>query len=246
MTCAEVEKQLPDLLAGEFAMADRADLQSHLAACPRCREAWEGLVELTTGLDRLPLSTPSPALRKRFYDMLEKPTEDVRPPWTLNRKNLAMAAAVLLLVSGGFLGGYWMRGGSDTLSPDRNGNLALLRQGGPGLRMAGIMLISQGDPNDAAPAEALLDLLDRDPNESVRLAAVDALYLYGRQPHVRDRLADAMARQTSPRVQLALVDLLGGLREQRALEALKILLDAPGTTPEVARRVQAQLKERPL
>ena len=57
-----------------------------------------------------------------------------------------------------------------------------------------------------------------------------------------EHLAASLARQTSPRVQVALVDLLGGLREQRALEALKTLLRAPGTTPEVARRAQAQLE----
>jgi anti-sigma factor RsiW len=246
MNCAEVERHLPDLVAGEFSMADRAALQAHLEACPTCWEACMGLVELAAQLDRLPMEKPSPALRERFYEMLENAAEDARPLSRWSGKRMALAAAVLLLVGGSFLGGYWIRGGSDAAIPAQNGNLALLRQSGPGLRMAGIMLVSQGDPNDAAPAEALLDLLDRDPNESVRLAAVDALYLYGRQPRVRERLADAMARQTSPRVQLALVDLLGGLREQRASEALKSLLQAPGTTPEVARRVQAQLQERPL
>lgn len=246
MNCAEVEKHFPDLVAGDFAMADRAALQTHMEACPTCREACMGLVELAAQLDRLPMEKPSPALRERFYGMLENAAGDVRPPSTWNGERLALAAAFLLLVGGSFLGGYWIRGGSDAALPVQNGNLALLRQSGPGLRMAGIMLVSQGDPNDAAPAEALLDLLDRDPSESVRLAAVDALYLYGRQPHVRERLAASMAHQTSPRVQLALVDLLGGLREQRASEALKSLLHAPGTAPEVARRVQAQLQERPL
>lgn len=246
MTCAEVEKRLPDLLSGDLAMANRAALQAHLEVCPACAKACAGLVELAAQLDRLPLERPSPALRERFYAMVEHAADDVRPPSTWNGKRLAQAAAAILLVGGGFLSGYWIRGGSDPVMPDRNGNLALLRQGGQGLRMAGIMLVSQGDPEDPGSAEALLNLLDRDPSESVRLAAVDALYLYGRQPHVRERLAASMAHQTSPRVQLALVDLLGGLREQRALEALKALLHAPGTTPEVVRRVQAQLKERPM
>jgi len=246
MNCAEAETHLPDLLTDGLTSADRTALQAHLEACFTCAEAYAGLVELAARLDRLPLEKPTPALRERFYLMLEAAASEAHSRSRWNRKWLALAAAVLLMVGGGFATGYWLRGGSSTMVPPRNSNLALLRQNEQGLRMAGIMLVSQGDPEDAVPAEALLDLLERDPSESVRLAAVDALYLYGRQPHVRERLAGAMARQTSPRVQLALVDLLGGLREQRALEALRTLLSAPGTTPEVAHQVQTQLKARPL
>jgi hypothetical protein len=242
MNCTEAEKHLPDFLAGDLAHADHAALQAHLEGCPACAKACADLVEMAAQLDRLPVEKPSPALRERFYAMLGNAVEKDRPPSRWNGWLLAQAAATLLLVGGGFLAGYWVRGGGVDEGSARNQNLVLMHQGGAGLRMAGVMLASQGDPGDPALAEALLDLLDRDPSESVRLAAVDALYLYGRQARVRERLAASLARQTSPRVQVALVDLLGGLREQRALEALRTLLRAPGTTPEVARRAKAQLE----
>jgi hypothetical protein len=242
MNCAEAEKHLPDLLAGDLSKSDRAALQAHLEACPACAKACAGLVELAAGLDRLPMEKPSSALRERFYEMLDDTAAETRFPSRWNGWLLAQAVATLLLVGGGFLAGYWVRGGGVDEGPVGNQNLILMHQGGAGLRMAGVMLASQGDPGDPAIPEALLDLLDRDPSESVRIAAVDALYLYGRQARVRERLAASLARQTSPRVQVALVDLLGGLREQRALDALKTLLRAPGTTPEVARRAQAQLE----
>ena len=165
-------------------------------------------------------------------------------PWRLPWGTLAKVAATLLLAGGGFTLGFLARGtGQGTLTARDN---PLLGQGRTELRLAGVMLAAQGDPEDTVSAEALLDLLDRDASESVRLAAVDALYLYGRQPKVRQRLVSALPRQTSPRVQMALVDLLGGLREQRAMDALRALLGAPGTTPEVARRVRACLVARPL
>ncbi|WP_257314146.1 HEAT repeat domain-containing protein [Geothrix fuzhouensis] len=197
-------------------------------------------------LDGLPLEKPSPTLRNRFYQALEQAAEAPHPrsghPWKL----LPQAAAAALLLGGGFLGGYLAHGGSDITSLARGSDFTLLHQGGPSLRMAGIMLASQGDSEDPAPAEAMLDLLDKDPSESVRLAAVDALYLFGRQPKVREHLIASLPRQTSTRVQLALVDLLGALREQRALDALKTLLHAPGTDPQVVRRVQTQLEGRSL
>lgn len=242
MNCADAENYFPDLLAGDLAKSDRAALQAHLEACPTCAKGCASLLELAAGLDRLPMEKPSSALREGFYEMLEHAGDKVHTPSRWNGWLLAQAACTLLLVSGGFLAGYWVRGGGVDEGPARNPNLVLMHQRGPGLRMAGVMLASQGDPGDPALPQALLDLLDRDPSESVRLAAVDALYLYGRQARVRERLATSLARQTSPRVQVALVDLLGGLREQRAKEALQTLLRAPGTTPEVARRAQAQLE----
>ncbi|MBK8574081.1 MAG: HEAT repeat domain-containing protein [Holophagaceae bacterium] len=246
MNCADLEKHLPNLLAGDLAEGDRMSLQIHLESCPACQEETAGFLDLLARLDRQPLEQPSSSLRERFFWMLEEAAEvgSSRPIWFW--RPLTQAAAVLMLVGGGFLGGYLVRGEPDNGRPIGNRNVALMQDGTPSLRMAGIMLLSQGDSEDPAVSESLLGLLDRDPSESVRLAAVDALYLYGRRPQVRDRLAASLPKQTSPRVQLALVDLLGGLREQRALEALRALASAPGTSPEVARRVRARLAEPPL
>lgn len=243
MNCAEAERSMPELLTDGLDAAARSAFQAHLEACPACRTEAAHLAELWARLDLLPVEHPSPALRAGFYRMLEAAQAPTRPqshwPW----RAMAQVAALLLLTVGGFLGGYLLRGPSPT---PRGRDFSLMTQSRAELRMAGVMLASQGDPEDAAPAGALLALLDSDPSEAVRLAAVDALYLYGHQPMVRQRLASSLARQTSPRVQLALVDLLGGLREQRALEALRTLMRAPGTTPEVASRVKARLAERPL
>lgn len=244
MNCHEAGKRFPGLWAHDLDPADFAALQIHLDVCPACREEAAGLIALVEQLDRLPLERPSPAARDRFYRMLDH--VESRPPSVRGWRLWAQAAVALLLIGGGFLGGYLTRSVGVDVSPVQDRNLALLRHGETELRMAGIMLVSQGDPEDPVSADALLDRLDKDPSESVRLAAVDALYLYGRQPQVRERLAASLARQTSPRVQMALADLLGGLREQRAVEALKRLLHAPGTTPEVAQRVRAQLKGKPL
>jgi hypothetical protein len=246
MNCEGVDRHLPNLLAGDLTPVERADFHRHLEVCGSCREEVEGLVRLQAQLDETAVELPSPALRTGFYRMLAQAAVGVPAQSTWSRRPWMQAAITLFLLGSGFAAGYWLRGGRTSEGPARNQNLVLLSQGGPELRMAGILLASQGDPGDPAPAEALLDLLDRDPNESVRLAAVDALYLYGRQPRVLERLVAALPRQTSPRVQVALVDVLGGLREQRAVEALKSLIQLPGLPPEVARRAKAQLAERPL
>ncbi len=67
-------------------------------------------------------------------------------------------------------------------------------------------------PNDATLA-ALFDAVDKDPNPNVRLAAVEALYLFRDRPGVRESLVKSLSVQTYPLVQVALIDFLVEVRE---------------------------------
>ena len=94
---------------------------------------------------------------------------------------------------------------------------------------------------DDEVVSALLSAVMSDDSENVRLAAIDALAgLLGR-PSVRSGLAEALPRQRSPMLQVALSDVLSeGLvdEERRAFEEL---LRQPGLDPDVRARVEAIL-----
>jgi hypothetical protein len=64
-------------------------------------------------------------------------------------------------------------------------------------------------------ANALLDALSNDPNVNVRLASVDALKRFATQESVRRGAVTALEQQTSPLVQIALIDFVveAGLRD---------------------------------
>ncbi|MBS1226694.1 MAG: hypothetical protein H6R32_628 [Candidatus Aminicenantes bacterium] len=97
-------------------------------------------------------------------------------------------------------------------------------------------------PNDATLA-ALFDAVDRDPNPNVRLAAVEALYLFRDRPGVRESLVKSLSVQTYPLVQVALIDFLVEVREARAAAALKALVASDELTPEVKKRAEQGLKQ---
>jgi HEAT repeat protein len=84
---------------------------------------------------------------------------------------------------------------------------------------------------------ALLDTLIHDPNINVRLAAVDALRQFGDQPVARRGVVDAIAKQQSPMVQIALIDLVVDLHEKESVNTLKQL--AQDQTLNVAVRERA-------
>jgi HEAT repeat protein len=90
---------------------------------------------------------------------------------------------------------------------------------------------------------ALLDTLMHDPNVNVRLATVDALRQFGNQPVVRRGLVEAMTRQESPMVQIALIDLAVDLHEKESIDTLRELTQDQNLDPAVRDRAQKGLTE---
>ena len=97
------------------------------------------------------------------------------------------------------------------------------------------------------PAEqllfALLNTLNSDPNVNVRLAAVDALYLFCDNEKTRNELIQSLAKQPSPLVQIALIDLLVEIREKKSLDALRNLIEDQKINQSVKQRAEWGIKQ---
>ena len=254
-SCEDIQKLIPDLLTGDLSPQDHQVVREHLAECSPCRDEITGLSETWAQLGVLPDPKASPALREGFYAMLARetaqgtaaPSEPLRLPRKSRHHSSWMltAAATLLVAVGAFTLGRWLQSGNPTQMTSQGGassaDLAMLQSTSVGDRMVGITLIAQNGKADPTLAGPLLDLLDHDPNIRVRLAAVEALYLFDHQPEVRSRVAAALNQQTSPLVQMALIDLLVGMREKRAHEALQALIQDHRIQPEVREKAEASL-----
>jgi hypothetical protein len=78
---------------------------------------------------------------------------------------------------------------------------------------------------------------------NVRLAALDALHPSAANMTVRRGLVESLERQTSPMVQIALIDLLVELHEKDAANPLKDLMQEAGLNPEVRERGDWALRQ---
>jgi hypothetical protein len=101
--------------------------------------------------------------------------------------------------------------------------VSLMQQQAATDRLRGINWSYQLPEPSTELLRALLDRLMHDPNVNVRLATVDALRQFGGRPVVRSGLVEAMSRQKSPMVQIALIDLAVDLREKESIGALRQL-----------------------
>jgi hypothetical protein len=116
--------------------------------------------------------------------------------------------------------------------------LALMQQESASDRIQGVNWSYQLQKPGTEVLTALLETLMQDPNVNVRLATVDALRQFGDQPIVRRGVVDAMARQQSPMVQIALIDLAVDLHEKESIDTLRQLTEDQTINTAVRERAQ--------
>ena len=231
MTCEQARLQMLGEAEGE-------DLVAHLASCEACRNEVSRIGALWQSLDLLPLEEPSGKVRERFYEMLSAYRQGLasieprrtRPMW---QRGWQAAAAAALLAAG--LGvGYVARGSGqppgeisqlreEVASMRQLVALSLMQQQSASERLRGVSWAFQAEPSDREVLEALVTAVNHDTNVNVRLAAVDALRRFAASPETRRAVVEALPSQTTPLVQVALIDLLVDFKERSAAGVLKTL-----------------------
>ena len=266
MTCERIQERFTDYLSGEIKAAEKKALEDHLAGCGTCRLQLERMETVWRGLDHLPEKEPSPALRSRFYAMLESEKRGEREKVSLFRRIESLLAslwprrpALQLAYALGFLIVGLFVGHRTQVGEHRNGEMAALRQeisdmrqivslslmnqSYSGERLRGIQYTTQVNHPTESLLETLLNTLNSDPNVNVRLAAVDALFVFSDRPGIRDALVASLLQQTSPLVQISLIDLLVEIRERRSLESMRELIQNEKVDPTVKKYAERRIQE---
>ncbi len=267
MSCEKTQERFADYLTLDLDDEARREVQDHIAACAACRTELEDLTAMWARLGVLPAEQPSGALRHRFYAMLEEHQREAGPArrasvrsrvfagwrewFTFRRPAFAASFSVFLLLLGAGSGWLLSSGTTARLSAlqrevqDMRQTTALTLLGQPSAvdRLQGVSFGASVKNPDTKTLTALVNTLNTDPSPNVRLAAVEALYLFRNQPGVRESLVDSLAVQDSPLVQVALIDLLVEIREQRASEALKALVKNDKLNPDVKKLAERGIKQ---
>lgn len=264
MKCEDYRSRLPEYWEGMLEEEEKVGLEMHLSSCAGCRSEAESLGGIWHGLARIPLAQPPAGMRRRFYDrldafqqgLLESPAAagGAAPGWRERLRawfpmrpafQLGFGAAVLAI---GFFAGYRIddRRDNTQLSQLRSEvnnmrqmvTLSLLQQQNASERLRGVNFAYRVEQSDTEVLAALLYTVNHDQNINVRLAAVDALHTFADSPVARKGLVQAIAKQTSPMVQVALIDTVAELRDGQAKPTLQALAGDAQVNPDVRRRAE--------
>jgi hypothetical protein len=233
MRCSDASPHLFEDAAGTLSDDLRREVADHVAECPACAAEAEELRQLWQGLGSIPPERSDPFERRRRFDAMLTAYEVgaaaaggrggvpsfvtwfwqpmVRPAWAVAG---AAAALVIGIAAGQRAAAPVVTNESADLRVLRNEvtdlrqmvSLSLLQQQSASERLKGVAWASQLESGDNTVVTALLDALSNDPNVNVRLASVDALKRFSAQDTVRRGAVTALERQTSPLVQIALID----------------------------------------
>jgi HEAT repeat protein len=254
MNCEQARTQFVDYWRGTLEDSD-GEFRTHLGTCERCRAEAEELKDLWGTLGALPEEDPSLAMRTRFYDSLRewRRQESTRrqPLWWLRHPAFQAAAAVLILAIG-VGAGFMLRGRDSVEVSQLRGEvynmrqlvaLSLMQQQSASDRLRGVNFTYHVEQSDPQVLGALLTTVNHDPSVNVRLAAVDALRNFNDSLIGRRGVVQALAKQDSPLVQIAILDQIVELHEKSAVANIQFLLSSQTLNPDVRQRAQWALKQ---
>jgi HEAT repeat protein len=174
--------------------------------------------------------------------------------WLIPRQPAVQFALVLgVLVVGGFIGYGLRENGAkidemaqlreEVRSVSRLLIVSLLQQQTAAERLQGVSWTYKVEDHDPEITGALLQALTADPNVNVRLAALDALSRNLGDPGVRGGLVKAIGKQSSPLIQLAIVDVVVKSDIKESGDALRQILGKPGVDATVRKRIEDALQQ---
>jgi hypothetical protein len=258
MNCEELKRNFVEYWRGTLNAAELESFNAHLASCEQCRAEAEGLKHIWSTLGEMPEAEPGLGTRTRFYatlrEMEKRELERGQRFWWIRHPLVQAAAALVILVTGlaaGILIGNVTARDSGQVAQLRNEvismkqlvTLSLLQQQNASDRLRGVNWSYRVEQSDAEVLAALLTTVNHDSNVNVRLAAVDAIRNFSDSSVGRRGLVQALNKQSSPLVEIAILDQLVEMREKSARPAINTLMGASDVNPEVKEHASWALRQ---
>lgn len=220
------------------------------------KEELEELSDLNADLDKVFNSDPRESMDNRFYAMLEAESRDVkmsgdnviRMSFKSRYTWLFAAAGIALFVLGWFSAS--LAGGSGSQNSqlaDLSGEvrqlketlvLTMLDQSSTVERIKAVNMIGEFESPDSRIIENLIDVLNTDSNDNVRLLALEALVKYSDNEVVRTGLISSISGQTSPMIQLRMAEIMISMKEKKSVDEFRQLLNDPNLNYSVRNKIQ--------
>ncbi len=246
MSCKENESQIIEYVDGTLSMEASKELEQHIADCESCEKTLKETRTLLEDLNTMGPALPSDALRISFLEMLkeekklqEPKLKELKSDSSLSWKTAFQIAASLLLLVGGYLWGSHAKNqevtqqisllNQEAKSLKQDMTLALLDNQSASKRIKAVNYTEEIVQPDTKILVALIDRMNYDANINVRLAAAEALSRFSNNEEVKDAFIEALTTEKNPSIQIAVIEFLVKVQDQRARAPMQILLEQSET-----------------
>ncbi|NLD39291.1 MAG: hypothetical protein GX654_20745 [Desulfatiglans sp.] len=268
MECNNIKELIIDYMDGSLDKKEAEKVDSHLLSCEECRTELEAIKSIWFDLDDLKMEKVSDQLKKNIDSMIGsyilgmKNTKDEKwhvsfvkwlESWWPRRPVIQLASTMALLIIG-LITGFSI--GSKTESKNEIVQLksdvnqlqqvvmsSILDQNSVTERIRGLSMTGMVKNTDKEFYSTLLLILNSDSNVNVRMAAVNALSNFTGNEYVRRELVKSLGLQSSPLVQVSLIDLLATIKEPEASSALINIINDSEVNMHVKERAKKALKQ---
>jgi hypothetical protein len=262
--CKDIKELFIEYIDGALSDESARKVDEHLSSCEDCSAELLDMKSFLLKLDDFEMEQPSDNLKRNFQNMINSYSLGVthkKVPWheavgawieswwpkrPLVQFMTTVAVLVIGLVTG--LNIKNETGSIGQLNENVN-NLnrvvmaSLLNQSSAADRISGLSKTSLVTNADRQFYSTLIFLLNSDPNVNVRLAAVNALTNFADNEYVRRELVISLGLQSSPLIQVSLIDLLASIKEADSSSTLIRLINNPETDKHVKERAKKALKQ---
>lgn len=232
----KLESLLIEYIDGALSSEASAEVEKLLAENKDAMLLHKELKEVMDAMDEAELLNINPGHKKMFERNLKKEIEVQHSKTIFFRPVIYRAAAAVALVMLGIVGGYWLN-----KSNQNEKELAALRKEmdttkqtmmtmlnndqSASQRMQGVNVALTISSLDSDVVMALEKAMMSDPNTNVRLAALEALSKFIQESTIRKKLIESLSKQSDPVVQIALIQLLVGIKEKGVVNDLEKIIE---------------------
>jgi hypothetical protein len=268
MKCEDIKELIIDYIDGSLNDEDAQKVDEHLSSCEACRREVTAMKSMWLKLNDMEMEDPSDNLKKNFENMIDSYSlgmnNNPKAPWYERISKwleswwpkrplvqFATTAAVLII---GLVTGLSINEETESkkdivqLKTDMDQIRqvvisSLLNESSVVERINGLTMTSRLKNVDRQFYSTLLLLLNSDSNVNVRLAAVNALANFAEDEYVRHELVKSLSLQSSPLVQISLIDLLTSIRETESSSTLIRIINDPDINTHVKERARKALEQ---
>lgn len=235
-TCETIRNGITDSLVEESELDHR--VEEHIRTCDECALEYATSIQIWENLGEIDTTAEVTGFPSAWANVARRPA-------------IAAAIAAVIFGLGIFVGIFANRPNNGpeadvaqlqqkVESLEELMALSLLEQSSASARLEAVSRISGMAEPSAAAVTGLLETAIADPNPNVRLAAIDAARPLLDRPGVYDELSERLEIETSPLVQIALVDLIME-NPELARERVRTLLARDDVEEEVRNFVNQKM-----